>query len=133
VRISRLRKDTQTLLEKLMFPIPNRFDHLASLMGATQLRHGVISQNLANVHTPGYHRLDVQFEELLAEHLKGSGSSGERPQPVVYEQQGLNERPDGNNVDVDREITELNRNAMMFQTYSTLLASQFDLLRRATS
>lgn len=116
-----------------MFPIPQRLDQLAGLMGATQLRHGVISQNLANVHTPGYHRLDVQFEELLTEHLKGEATSGEMPQPIVYEEQGLNERPDGNNVDVDREITEMNRNAMMFQTYSQLLASQYDLMRRAAS
>lgn len=133
MRISQSRENAQTKLENAMFPIPQQLDQLASLMGATQLRHGVISQNLANVHTPGYHRLDVQFEDLLAEHLKGGSATGEAPQPIVYEQQGLNERPDGNNVDVDREITEMNRNAMMFQTYSQLLASQYDLMRRATS
>ncbi|WP_437226282.1 flagellar basal body rod protein FlgB [Planctomicrobium sp. SH661] len=117
-----------------MFPLPPQIDHLSQLMGAAQLRHGVISQNLANVNTPGYHRLDVQFEDLLAAHLKGGDKGAtDVPRPVVVQEKGLNERSDGNNVDIDREIGQLNRNAMLFQTYSQIMSSQFDLMRRATS
>lgn len=112
--------------------IPSQVNQLSQLMGAAQLRHGVISQNLANVNTPGYQRLDVQFEELLADHLKsGACLPGSSPVPQVVREEGLNSRFDGNNVDIDREISQLNRNAMMFQTYSQLMGSQFDLMRRA--
>lgn len=112
--------------------IPPQMNHLNQLMSAAQLRHGVISQNLANVNTPGYQRLDVQFEDLLAAQLKsGNSSSGQLLAPQVVPEAGLNSRFDGNNVDIDREIGQLNRNAMMFQTYSQLMGSQFDLLRRA--
>lgn len=115
-----------------MFPLPPQIDHLNQLMSAAQLRQGVISQNLANVNTPGYQRLDVQFEDLLAEHLKSETSAGAAvPQPRVVAEQGLNNRSDGNNVDIDREIGQLNRNAMLFQTYSQVMSSQFDLMRRA--
>jgi len=114
--------------------IPPQMNHLNQLMNAAQLRHGVISQNLANVNTPGYQRLDVQFEELLAAHLKsGESIPGSVPQPQVVPEEGLNNRFDGNNVDIDREISQLNRNAMMYQTYSQLMGSQFDLFRRAVS
>jgi len=114
--------------------MPVQINHLNQLMNAAQLRQGVISQNLANVNTPNYQRLDVQFEDLLAEHLRSpDAAAGNLPQPTVVPEAGLNNRADGNNVDVDREIGQLNRNAMMYQTYSQLMASQFDLLRRATS
>lgn len=106
---------------------------LAKLMDASELRHRVISHNLANVNTPGYQRLDVDFEQALAQMMK-SGDRGmhEIPEPQVFEEQGLKARNDGNNVDIDREIGELNRNAMLFQTYSQLLAVQLDQMRRAT-
>ena len=42
-------------------------------------------------------------------------------------------RADGNTVDIDLEIGELQRNAMMYQTYSQLLAAQFATMRRAIS
>lgn len=118
-----------------MFPIPSQIHHLSQLMNAAQMRQGVISQNLANVNTPGYQRLDVQFEELLAEQLKTGqpGNSGGQLAPRIVAEQGLNNRSDGNNVDIDREIGQLNRNAMLYQTYSQIMASQFDIMRRATS
>jgi flagellar basal-body rod protein FlgB len=115
-----------------MFSLSTQLNHLSKLMDAAELRQQVISHNLANVNTPGYHRLDVDFEEALAEQVKGgSMGSGTVPTPQVHEEKGLPTRPDGNNVDVDREISQLNRNAMMFQTYSQLIVSQFDLMRRA--
>jgi len=115
-----------------MFPLPPQINHLSQLMNAAQLRHGVISQNLANVNTPGYQRLDVQFEELLAEQLNsGNSAQASLLQPQVVPEQGLNDRGDGNNVDIDREISQLNRNAMLFQTYSQVMSSQFDVMRRA--
>ncbi len=39
---------------------------LARLLDVAQLRHRMISQNLANVNTPGYHQLDVSFEDAFA-------------------------------------------------------------------
>lgn len=115
-----------------MFQLSPNADGLARLMDASDLRHRVISHNLANVNTPGYHRMDVDFEQALAQHMREANPGSEMPQPTVFEEQGLQARTDGNNVDIDREIGELNRNAMLFQTYSQLLAVQLDQMRRAT-
>ena len=54
---------------------PAQFDILAQLLDVSELRHRVLSQNIANVNTPGYHRLDVSFEDALAR-LAGDLSFG---------------------------------------------------------
>ena len=42
---------------------PSQFGILSKLLDATELRQRVISQNTANVNTPGYLRRDVAFED----------------------------------------------------------------------
>lgn len=116
-----------------MNALPAQYTHLTRLMDAAEIRQRVLSHNLANVNTPGYERLDVAFEELLSRHVAAGGPAGELPTPQVIVEQGLPARADGNTVDVDREVTQLNRNALLFQTYSQLLTSHFDLMRRAIS
>lgn len=110
-----------------------QIEQLPDLMNAASLRHRVISQNLANVNTPGYQRLDVEFEEALAKAAdKASGSTGDRKiTPKIVEDNSASMRADGNNVDVDRELGQLNKNALLFQMYTQLMRSQFDAMRRA--
>ncbi|WP_175517357.1 flagellar basal body rod protein FlgB [Planctomicrobium piriforme] len=115
-----------------MFLLPAQFSHITELMDASELRQRVISHNLANVNTPGFKRLDVIFEETLAEQVRKGDLTTPAPAAQVRVEQGLPARADGNTVDVDREVSQLNRNAMLFQTYSQLLTAQFDLMRRAT-
>ncbi len=111
--------------------LPSQSSQLARLMNAAELRHSVISHNLANVNTPGYRRLEVVFEEALQE-AGGTSPSGEpAPQPIVREEQGLPVRADGNNVDIDREAVQLDKNALTYQTYSQLLATQLQMMRKA--
>lgn len=47
--------------------------------------------------------------------------------------QGLAERVDGNNVDMEREVSELKKNALIAQSYSHLMASKLGMMRRAIS
>lgn len=110
-----------------------QIEQLPDLMDAAALRHRVISQNLANVNTPGYQRMDVEFEAALAEaNIKQSGNKEiAKIKPQIVEDNSASMRADGNNVDVDRELGQLNKNALMFQMYSQLMRSQFDAMRRA--
>jgi len=109
-----------------MNPLAGQIDLMSRMMNAAETQHRVISHNIANVNTPGYRRLEVSFEDML-KHAK-SGNSG---QPIIREQMGLPERADGNNVDIDREVGALQKNAMAYQTYSQLMAAQLQLMRRA--
>ena len=54
-----------------------------------------------------------------------------RRRPVVREVPGLIERPDGNNVSIDRESLLMAQNQLQFQTEAQLLHSEFNRLQLA--
>jgi len=108
--------------------VSGQIDLLQHLMATAEVRHRVLSQNLANTNTPGYHRMDVSFDEALERHMRNDSTP-----PTAAEQHGLPERADGNNVDVDQELGQLNQNALIHQTATQLLVSQMTKLRRAMS
>ena len=98
---------------------------------AQQRRMTVIANNLANVNTPGYHRHDVEFEEHLTRLLQTGDLTSSLDAPRVVEVEGLPERADGNNVDVDQEIGQLNKNSLLYQTWTQILASKVSMMRSA--
>ncbi|MBL8848415.1 MAG: flagellar basal body rod protein FlgB [Planctomycetaceae bacterium] len=118
-----------------MLGFPKQTELLTRLMEASELRHRVVSQNLANVNTPGYRRLKVDFEDELAQQILSGDSDAEPPviNTEVVEDKSRTPRADGNTVDIDLEIGELQRNAMMYQTYAQLLSAQFATMRLAIS
>ena len=112
-----------------------QFDLLGRLIEATDLRQRTISNNLANVNTPNYRRMDIDFEQQLAKELNSlkdsNGNSSIPAKPEMILTQGLTARADGNNVDINQEIGQLNKNAMMQQTYIQLLSTYLDQMRLA--
>jgi flagellar basal-body rod protein FlgB len=111
---------------------PSQFELLGRLLDAASLRHQVIAQNVANVNTPGYHGLDVAFEEMLEEELKTDGATfGQRQKPRVVEAAGGVAREDGNNVDIDAEMGRLNKNTLLYNVYSQILATKIAAMRSA--
>jgi flagellar basal-body rod protein FlgB len=118
-----------------MTSLNSQFDLLGRLIEATEVRQRAISNNLANVNTPNYRRVDVEFETQLAKELNSlkssTGNSAITAKPEMVLTQGLTARADGNNVDIDQEIGHLNKNAMMQQTYIQLLSTYLDQMRLA--
>lgn len=98
-----------------------------------QPNHTVLSQNIANVNTPGYKTRRVDFAELLQQLEDGDDSVSEPKTLSVQIKPGLAERVDGNNVELDREISELKKNALVAQAFTQLLASKLSIMRRAIS
>jgi flagellar basal-body rod protein FlgB len=102
---------------------------LAQVLDASALRHRVIAQNVANINTPGYRRLAVQFESDLARALNASASTrAVKPQVVVADGP---ERVDGNTVDIDQEMNDLSRNALLYEAASQVLATRLAMMRSA--
>ncbi|BET66041.1 flagellar basal body rod protein FlgB [Opitutales bacterium ASA1] len=101
------------------------------LLDAAALRQEAIATNLANLETPGFKRIDLapDFAQQLARLSGNPGStSADSLQPKLAEDrltQSL--RPDGNNVSLDRELLEMNRNAVEYE-FLTQYAS--DSIRR---
>ncbi len=113
-----------------MDAINRQVGNLAQLLNAAAMRQRVVAQNIANANTPLYRRQDVAFEEQLAADIR-DGKPDTTVVPTVYEVEGLAERADGNTVDIDHEIGELNRNAMMYQTWLQIVSSRLGQMHHA--
>lgn len=116
-----------------MSPLDAQAGLLSRLMDATAVRQEVVSQNLANLNTPGYQRLEATFEDQFQKALSGSGdvAKAEGIKARVQASEDASTRPDGNSVDLDKELGELQRTALMFQTYTKLLEARLGMMRRA--
>lgn len=74
------------------------------------LRQRIISSNIANKNTPDYKVNKVEFEEFLAK-AKNNASI---PEPIVKKRTGTSVNENGNNVDIDLEMTELAANEIHY-------------------
>lgn len=113
-----------------MIDFQKQIQQIPDLLKVAEMRHQVLSQNLANANTPGYHRLDVDFEAHLAEVMSGQ-KSAESLVPKIIEDNSGSMRADGNNVSVEKEVGQLGKNAMLYQMYTELLNSQFRSMQQA--
>ena len=102
---------------------------LEGFLQATSAREQTIAANMANVDTPGYHTKDVNFKRTLAS--AGGEMGGAELTPVVSTVGGLLERPDGNNVDLDRESMLLAQTQLQYQMGVQLVKSNFHQLMSA--
>lgn len=102
---------------------------LEQFLSVTNKRETVIAANMANIDTPGYHTQDIDFQQALAQ---AAGQDNGAPAHVnVRKVSGLLERPDGNNVDMDRESLMLSEAQLQYQVGTQLLKGQFHQLLAA--
>jgi flagellar basal-body rod protein FlgB len=102
---------------------------LERFLDLVAFRHELISSNLANIDTPGYRTQDVDFASEMrraAQRLESGPIS-----PQVKQVQGLLERPDGNNVSLDRETLALARVQLQYRTGVELLRNEIHMLQSA--
>ena len=107
---------------------------------ASWIRNEAISNNIANVDTPGYKRQDVNFEEQLRKAMKNSRYTSidervanvdlERLNPITYRDHStLSYRLDVNNVDIDTENLELASNQIRYQGLTDSITKHFQGLQ----
>ena len=115
----------------------NQANYLATkkLLDATALRHEAIASNLANLETPRYRRLDVapSFHTELQQALKsGSPDQLARLQPALaVDNSALASGRDGNTVQLETELLNLNQNTLEHTMETQLLTGQLQRLRLA--
>lgn len=110
-------------------------------LNGTWLRHEAISNNIANVDTPGYKRITVEFEDILKESLENRSiklkvtnrshirSQHNNLKPRVIEQMNTSTRFDGNNVNIDTEMANLAKNTIMYNALIRQTASEFSRIK----
>jgi flagellar basal-body rod protein FlgB len=108
---------------------------LSRFLDVNVARHKLIASNLANIDTPGYRTRDLDFRAELArarfEDDEGGILTYASNAPVVQQVHGLIERPDGNNVSVERESLLLAETQMKFGLGVQLLKDQFHQISQA--
>ena len=106
----------------------NAIDFLERYLSLTSQRHTTVVTNMANIDTPGYRTRDVDFRSELQRVTNGTQST---LQSTAREVRGLIERPDGNNVNLDREGMALAETQMQYRTAVQLIRSEFHRLLTA--
>ncbi len=102
---------------------------LERYLDVTTMRQTLVTTNLANIDTPGYHTRDVDFRGELQRAMNGEDTS--LTSPFVMPVRGLIARPDGNNVSVDREAMLLAEVQLQFKAATAVIRSQFAQLSTA--
>jgi len=99
------------------------------------LRQKLISNNIANIDTPGYKAKSIRFEDLLRSELESCSSQGEfyqRAQNVMpqdVENNSTTIREDGNNVDIDAENVELVRTQIQYECLARMITNEISRLK----
>jgi len=96
---------------------------LAKFLDVSTFRTRLITSNLANIDTPGYRARDINFVQELER--ADSGMELAAFSPAVQQVQGLASRPDGNNVNLEREGLLLAETQLRFQVGVQVLKAEF--------
>ena len=102
---------------------------LQGYLKVTTDRQQLVASNMANVDTPGYHTQDINFQVEMQRAM--DEKSNVSMVPVSQEVEGLPERPDGNNVNVDRESLLLAQTQLQYQMGVQLIKAEFHRLLTA--
>ena len=110
---------------------------------ASWMRQEAISNNIANVNTPGYKREDVAFEDSLQEAISNSRyrsidekvanlSKADLRIRSYTDSSGFSYRLDGNNVDIDTENAALARNQLKYNALVDSINHEFSMIKAVT-
>jgi flagellar basal-body rod protein FlgB len=117
---------------------------LGTALNMRLMKQNLISSNIANAETPGYHAKKIDFEEALSRALDIDGlrgmstSSGEhysvgggsaKVRPDIYENPEGAINNDGNTVDLEREMSSLTENSIMYKAALQLINKKLAALR----
>lgn len=93
---------------------------IGQAMDVRMTNQRVIAANLANVDTPGYQAQAVDFKQSLANAINDVSD------PTVIKPTGEASRSlDGNNVDLERELSNMTRNRIMYSLSAQLMSAKF--------
>jgi flagellar basal-body rod protein FlgB len=104
------------------------------LLDAAVLRQDAIASNIANAETPGYRRVDIAPD--FAQQLKASARNGTLSTQGVtphlaVDPNARSMKPDGNTVEIEKELLSLNRNSVEYDYLSEVVSSNLKQLKLA--
>jgi flagellar basal-body rod protein FlgB len=119
------------------------FDKTTRALGASvklrQTRNNVISSNIANAETPGFQAKKMDFEDALARALDNDGTTDVTQNAIgrvgaeIYENPDAAMNNDGNTVDMDKEMSSLAENSIMYKAAIQLINKKMAALKYAAT
>src|SRR6266568_7818288 len=96
-------------------------DQLGKYLDLSSKELKLTAENMANMDTPRYRAKGIDFasemQRSMADALnERQGGTSSEAQPSVRDVDGLLERPDGNNVSMDREGLNMAESQLRFRT-----------------
>ena len=114
-----------------MFTLP---DIMNKALEASWTRQELITNNIANIDTPGYRRKDINFEQVLRTEVEKTGDMHQVDINQLYGEilspySSFQNRLDGSNVDVDWEMGELAKNKIKYDALATQTARHLQRIK----
>ena len=121
---------------------------LEKSLDAAWKRDEVISNNIANVDTPQFKRSTVSFEDELNKaldsndmdlkttdkrHISTQSDPSDLSIKVSQDSSSLQYRLDGNNVDIESEMSDLAKNSIRYDTLSQKVSDEYKKLKYVIS
>jgi flagellar basal-body rod protein FlgB len=102
---------------------------LESAMSGSALRNTLLSNDLANVDTPGYQPQDVNFQSTLQAAVQSGSSMSE----VAFQPYSVGQAvgPDGNGVSPEQTQADLAQNGLLYETLTQVAAQREHILQAA--
>lgn len=107
-------------------------DELTRYLDLSGLELKLTAQNMANVDVPGYRAVGFDFAEEMERSIGDALAARKNDRSAktgygvnVVKVDGLIERPDGNNVSMDREGMKMAEAQLQFRTGEELLKHEF--------
>jgi len=101
---------------------------------AQTLRQKATANNIANLETPGYRRIDVKFEELLARCLRSSEEFDlSEIEAQLYRPKNTPVKSNGNDVSLEAEIGRMIKDTLRHKAYIRLLSKKYNQIDLAVN
>lgn len=104
-----------------MFSLP---DIMNKAIESSWKRQELLTNNIANIDTPGYKRRDINFEKVLTAEVEKTGNIHKVNINKLYGEimsphSNHKHRIDGSNVDIDWEMAEVAKNKIKYDALVT--------------
>ena len=100
--------------------------NLGKYLDVLAARQKLVASNIANIDTPDYRTVDLDFQQEYRCLLGGEANPF-----AVSEVNGLRIKNDGNNVNLDRELRMLAEDSIRFSAVSNMAQAQITLIKSA--
>ena len=122
---------------KIDFMDRSRVPLLEKELDLFAVRNKAIANNIANIATPGYKRVDVSFQGELSKAIANSQNDVDLSQNVENVDPQIEVDRSGflasgaNNVNIDQEMADLAKNQLQFKLAARLMTDTFTLIDKS--